>query len=297
MSKENDSEIELFAQYQSNIRKVLLSTSLVIVWVIVFLYFILDEDEVGAISLSLSAISILIEQAILVTFIGFLLVGFFIISDLYIHLSIDPLAFSKIEFCVNEYKEKKDFLFFIRRLIHFPQIPEKNLVPIPKSEIFTISFLGIYYLINFFGILLITEILFFTLATTAGEGFTLGGKDEQKFLPILAVSLIVGGKVVSLFHEYAREYGQMLTETLYIFLLFGIINFIHGIGTKTFSDVLPQEHAQELYLTYAIYLAMIPVIVEIGKWFLHLQRHKVEPITLEIDESQSNDKKINENSK
>lgn len=259
--------------YRSNGRKIILAVIVFVAWSVAYGMLVLGLDVIQASIRSLSTISNLVEDAVVVIVLGSLLVAFFILSDFYIKISIDTHAFVRIEQVVDDFAQDRKFWRFVRRLVNFPKVlVEPDRSPIPRGEVFTILFLGIYYLINFVGILFMTEILFFTFA---GENFQLEPSQEV-ILPILAACLVVGGKVASLYYDYAHEYGQMLTETLFIFLLFGIVSSLHGTEMANFVDVIAGEHALPRFLSIIIYLAMIPVAVEITKWFLYLKGDEPE---------------------
>lgn len=264
----------------SEVRKILLPVLILLIWSISFGIFLLGQSVLQSSILALSTVSNLMTDAVMVILFGSLLVAFFIISDFYITLSIDPMAFVKIEQISIKYWNSREIKVFLRQLTNLSQFESENKNnPIPQNEIFILLFFGIYYLINIIGLLFITEILVFTLFSTDAV-FKL---EDSKvvLLPILSTSLIVGGKILSILkYKNLHEYRQMLTDTLFIFLLFGIVSALHETTLPSFVDLFPSNN-RTLYqfLAIIIYLAMIPVAVEIAHWLHHLRTMNNEILT------------------
>ena len=267
MSKKETTE-----KSKSDSRKVFLSILLILIWSISYGIIVLGENILQASILSLNIISNLISDAIVVIFIGLMMVSFFLLSDFYIRLSIDRLAFVRIEFACNQFKQDRNFASFISNLVHFSQIEVQSNNPIPKSENLALLFISLYYIINVIGMALMTEILFFTVIASSNNFLN----TSSIILPILASSLVVGGKVISIYYRYAKEFADMLTETLFVFLLFGIISSLHGASLPGFVDFIPGDQAIQKYLSIVVYLAIIPVAIEITKWFLWIKQHAIE---------------------
>jgi hypothetical protein len=256
----------------SDQRKIFFAGIIFLVWSIAYGIIVLGENILQATILSFNTISNIISDSIVVIIFGLILVSFFLLSDFYIKLSIDKLAFVKIEFCFDQFNSGNDSISnLISNIIHFNEIKVSE-NPIPKKQSSAILFLSFYYIINILGMAIMTEILFLTIITSSND--FLVNNNNSIILPILSASLVVGGKIASFFYERASEYGNMLTETFFVFLLFGIVSSLHGASIPSYLTFIPGEQALQRYISILIYLAIIPVAIEVSKWLLWVRKEK-----------------------
>ena len=132
--------------------------------------------------------------------------------------------------------------------------------------------------------MIMTDILFFTISSAESDSNKVFDQEFSIILPILASSLVIGGKVASFYYKYIKEYAQMLTEALFIFLLFGILSSLYGSTLPSFIDFIPAEQALHIYVTILAYLALISVALEIVKWLLWLKKEENDRKQKELDE-------------
>ena len=244
--------------------RIIFALVLILSWTLVYDYFIFGNEGFFLIFNTINFISGLIADGILLVASGMFLVSFYALLNAYFLFMTDLHGFTKIERLFFEKPPFKHPLEFFSDLIHMNRLKSPP-SPVPERLESVVLLLVGYYFLNLLEIVILSEIMFFTVSEAILD-IQLTVENEM-VLPILAASIPIGARVAALLgFEHAREYGNLVVESMFVFFLVGLVASLFGTGISTFLFQLTASGALGRFFAVALYLAMIPVVIEVSFW-------------------------------
>ncbi len=244
--------------------RIVFALVLILSWTMVYDYFIFGNAGFFLLFNTINFVSGLIADGLLLIATGLFLVLFYALLNAYFLFMSDFHGFAKIERLFIEKSPLKRPIDFFSDLIHLNRLDTPP-SPVPERTESVVLLLVGYYFMNLLEIVVLSEIMYFTVSEVILD-LQLTPENEM-VLPILAASIPLGARVAALLRfEHAREYGYMVVESMFVFFLVGLVASLFGTGLSTFLFQITISGALGRFFAVALYLAMIPVVIEVGFW-------------------------------
>jgi hypothetical protein len=143
--------------------------------------------------------------------------------------------------------------------------------PIIPSVSASLWLFGVLYLMYFTYIIFFSIVLYFIATADLGIVELTDPEQEEKFLfiPLIAIAIPVGARVGTMIGLPMKEYLKVLPDTFFAFFLLAMVGVVFKLGTAGFISELEKEGLLVTFYTRILYLAFLPVLMEIAFWFLH----------------------------
>jgi hypothetical protein len=204
-------------------------------------------------------------DVILISLIGMMFIGIYAVFYAYFSIMADKYAFAKFEILWDELKNDLDLGKLLFGLFHINEIENPKSV-IPSNPRATLFNLVNFYFINLFIYIIMIEI--FYLAVVQSIGGIVFTKETEIFLPVIVAAIPIGARVgMMLDYHHAKQYGSMITEVIFVFMLIGVIGSLFDSGGPT-SGIQNFVNSESFgrFLALCAYLAILPIILELSYW-------------------------------
>ncbi|MFW9993105.1 MAG: hypothetical protein ACFFD4_13770 [Candidatus Odinarchaeota archaeon] len=255
--------------------RILIPAILIITWSVTYDFLIYETTNIFTLVFGqMNSITGLMADGFILMSLGLVLVGFYVVTNGYFLFMTDMYGFAKIEQSWKNSIRKnnrRSYKKFVLSILHVDTL-EDPASPLPKSIDAITILLVAYYFVNLVMILGLTEIMYLTTAEVFRTGLIID-PDTESYLPIFATALLIGARGAAfLGYDKAKNYGTMVVETIYVFVLIGILALIFGGDLQTFAGLISDADALGRFLANALKLAMIPLVIELAFWVITLYR-------------------------